>query len=194
MSNDYKGDRMVKIAWGITGCGDKIEEIVDLMVELKNKYNLDVDIYASKNAKVVLKWYKLWDLLIDEFYDIREEVNANAPFLPGKLQTGKYDLFLVAPTTANTVAKITHCIADTLITNSVAQGAKAKVPIYIYPPDNKIGEIETIIPGGRTLKLYIRKEDVENVDKLRKMDGITVLDSVDEISKAILKHVTDDKN
>ncbi len=28
---------MVKIAWGITGCGDKIEEIAALMVELKKK-------------------------------------------------------------------------------------------------------------------------------------------------------------
>ncbi|WP_292460674.1 archaeoflavoprotein AfpA [Methanothermococcus sp.] len=185
---------MVKIAWGITGCGDKIEEIVQLMIELKNKHNLDIDVYASKSARVVLKWYKLWDLMMDEFYDIRVEVNANAPFLPGKLQTGKYDMFIVAPTTANTVAKVAHCIADTLITNSIAQGIKARVPTYIYPPDNKIGEIETIIPGGKTLKLYIRKEDVENVDKLRKMDGITILDSVEDIKKVILRYVGEEKN
>jgi len=185
---------MVKIAWGITGCGDKIEEIVQMMIDLKNKYDFDIDVYASKSAKVVLKWYKLWDLMMDEFYDIRVEVDANAPFLPGKLQTGKYDIFIVAPTTANTVAKVAHCIADTLITNSIAQGIKAKVPTYIYPPDNKIGEIETIIPSGKTLKLYIRREDVENVNKLREMDGITVLDSVEEIRETILKYVNDDKN
>ncbi|ENN95662.1 archaeoflavoprotein AfpA [Methanocaldococcus villosus KIN24-T80] len=129
----------MKIAWGITGCGDKIEEVVNLMIKLKNKYNLDIDVYTSKSGKVVLKWYKLWDLLKDEFYDVRVEVDANAPFLPGKLQTGKYDLFIVAPATANTVAKIAHCIADTLITNSVAQAVKAKVPVYIFPPDNRVG-------------------------------------------------------
>lgn len=184
---------MVRIAWGITGCGDKIEEIVHLMIDLKNKYNLDIDIYASKSAKVVLKWYKLWNLLIDEFYDIRVEVDANSPFLPGKLQTGKYDLFIVAPTTANTTAKIAHCIADTLITNAVAQGIKARVPTYIYPPDNKMGEIETIIPGGKTLKLYIRKEDVENVNKIREMEGITVLDEVDDIRKVIEEYVNIEK-
>ena len=123
---------MVKIAWGITGCGDKIEEIAALMVELKRKHDLKVDIYVSKNAVMVLKWYKLWDMLKDEFFDIRTEVNANSPFLVGKLQTGDYDLFLVAPVTANSTAKIAHGIADTLITNAVSQAAKAIVPIYLF--------------------------------------------------------------
>ncbi|GBF36209.1 MAG TPA: archaeoflavoprotein AfpA [Methanothermococcus okinawensis] len=177
---------MIKIAWGITGCGDKIDKVIDTMITLKNEFKVDIDVYASKSAKTVLKWYKLWDKLITEFQDIRVEMDANAPFLAGKLQTGKYDIFIVAPATANTVAKIVHCIADTLITNSVSQAIKARVPVYIYPPDNKVGELETIIPGGKTLKLYIRKEDVENVDRLRKMEGITVLDTVEDIKKAIL--------
>ncbi|MBW9220740.1 archaeoflavoprotein AfpA [Methanothermococcus sp. SCGC AD-155-M21] len=185
---------MVKIAWGITGCGDKIEEVVHTMIFLKNEYKLDIDIYTSKSGKAVLKWYRLWGLLMDEFYDIKVEMDANAPFLPGKLQTGKYDLFIIAPTTANTVAKVSHCIADTLITNSIAQGIKAKVPTYIYPPDNRLGEIETIIPGGKILKLHIRKEDVENVNKLRKMDGIEVLDNVDEIKEVIIDYIKRSKH
>ncbi|MBA2847062.1 archaeoflavoprotein AfpA [Methanococcus maripaludis] len=184
---------MVKIAWGITGCGDKIEEIVDMIVELKNEYDdLDVDIYYSKSAEMVLNWYKLMGKLKDTFYNIRKEVNSNAPFLPGMLQTGKYDLFLVAPVTANSVAKIAHGVADTLITNSVAQGAKAMVPTYIYPPDNKKEEIETILPGGKTLKLYIRDTDVENVNILKKMQSITILENVDDIRDVLLKHIKGD--
>ena len=66
---------MVKIAWGITGCGDKIEEIAALMIELKKQYGLNVDIYVSKNAVLMLKWYKLWDMLKDEFGDMQTEVN-----------------------------------------------------------------------------------------------------------------------
>uniref|UniRef100_A9AAE4 Archaeoflavoprotein AfpA n=1 Tax=Methanococcus maripaludis (strain C6 / ATCC BAA-1332) TaxID=444158 RepID=A9AAE4_METM6 len=184
---------MVKVAWGITGCGDKIEEIVEMIIELKNEHDdLDVDIYYSKSAEMVLNWYKLMGKLKDTFYNIRKEVNSNAPFLPGMLQTGKYDLFLVAPVTANSVAKIAHGVADTLITNSVAQGTKAMVPTYIYPPDNKKEEIETILPGGKTLKLYIRDTDVENVNVLKKMQGITVLENVDEIREALLKHIKGD--
>jgi archaeoflavoprotein AfpA len=184
---------MVKIAWGITGCGDKIEEIAALMVELKKQYGLNVDIYVSKNAVMVLKWYKLWDLLKDEFYDLRTEVNANSPFLVGQLQTGHYDLFLVAPVTANSTAKIAVGIADTLMTNAVSQAAKARVPIYVYPPDNKPGELETILPGGKKLTLYIRDVDVENVDKIRKMKSITVLDNVQDIRKVIEEHVKKEK-
>ena len=184
---------MIRIAWGITGCGDKIEKVVDTMIDLKNKLDLDVDVYASKSARMVLKWYKLWDKLIGEFQEIKVEVDANNPFLAGKLQSGKYDVFIVAPATANTVAKIAHCIADTLITNSVAQAIKAGVPVYIYPPDNKVGELETILPGGKTLKLRIRKEDVENVNKLRKMEGITVLDTVEDIRRAILKYINNNR-
>ena len=176
---------MVRIAWGITGCGDKIEEIAALMVELKRKYSLNVDIYTSKNAKLVVKWYKLWDMLEDEFYDIRTEVDSNSPFLVGKLQTGHYDMLLIAPVTANSTAKIANGIADTLLTNAVSQAAKAHIPIYLFPPDNKPGELETILPGGKKLTLYIRDIDVENVNKIRKMESITVLDSVQDIRKAI---------
>ncbi len=184
---------MVRIAWGITGCGDKIEEIAALMVELKRKYSLTVDIYTSKNAKLVLKWYKLWGMLEDEFYDIRAEVDANSPFLVGKLQTGHYDAFLVAPVTANTTAKIAHGIADTLLTNAIAQGAKARVPIYLYPPDNKPGALETILPGGKKLTLYIREIDVENVHRIKKMGGITVLDNVQDIRKVVEELVSREK-
>jgi len=160
-----------------------------MMIDLKRQYNINADIYISKNAKLVLKWYKLWDLLEDEFYDIRVEVDSNSPFLVGKLQTGHYDMFLVAPVTANSTAKIAGGIADTLITNAVSQGAKARLPIYLFPPDNKPGELETILPGGKKLTLYIRDVDVENVNKIRKMDGITVLESVPDIRRVIEEYI-----
>ena len=98
-------------------------------------------------------------------------------------------MFLVAPATANTTAKIAYGIADTLITNSVAQAMKAKVPVYIFPPDNKKGTVETILPGNKKLTLYMRDVDVENVERLRRMEGIEVLDKPEDIEKVILKHI-----
>jgi flavoprotein len=64
---------------------------------------------------------------------------------------------------------------------------KADVPVYIFPVDQKEGEIITKLPDGRDLKLRIRKEDVENVEKLRRMRGITVLSKVEEIEEVVKK-------
>lgn len=185
---------MVEIAWGITGCGDKIEQIASVMVELKKRYDVHVKVYASKSAEMVLRWYRLWDTIKNEFINIRVEVNSNAPFLAGKLQTGSFDLFLIAPTSANTVAKIAHGIADTLLTNAVSQAAKAMIPIYILPCDIKFGETETLLPNGKILKLRIREIDVENVNRLRKMESIEILESVKMIEKIITEHMNNNKS
>jgi len=176
-----------RIAWGVTGSGDYISESVALMKELTKKYNLEVDVYLSKEAEVVLKFYKLLNDVKDHFSKVSREKGPNAPFLPGKLQIGSYKLFLIAPATANTVAKIAYCIADSLITNSAAQAMKVDVPVYIFPVDQKVGEVITKLPNGKDLKLRIRREDVENVEKLRRMQGITVLSRIDEIEDVVKK-------
>ena len=175
----------MRIAWGITGAGDFMSETVALMEELTKKYNLEVHVYLSKEAEVVLKFYKLLNEVKERFPKVSVEKGPNAPFLSGKLQLGKYRLLLVAPATANTVAKIAHCIADSLITNSAAQAMKVDVPVYIFPVDQKEGKVKTKLPDGRDLKIKIRKEDVENVEKLRRMRGITVLSRVEEIEEVL---------
>jgi len=176
-----------RIAWGITGSGDYITECVTFMKELTKKYNLEVHVYLSREGEVVLKFYKLLKEVKEHFSKVSPEKGPNAPFLSGKIQLGKYDFVLIAPATANTVAKIAYGIADSLITNSAAQAMKADVPVYIFPVDRKEGEIITKLPNGRDLKLRIRKEDVENVEKLRKMRGITVLSRVEEIEDVVTK-------
>jgi len=173
------------IAWCITGSGDRIEECVDFMKELRRKYNPDIHVYISREGATVLKFYKLFKAVKDEFSRVSVEKGPNAPFLAGRIQLGRYDFVLIAPATANTVAKIAHGIADTLVTNAAAQAMKVDVPVYIFPVDQKEGVIITKLPDGRSLKLRIRKEDVANVDKLRRMRGITVLGEVQEIEEVL---------
>jgi archaeoflavoprotein AfpA len=177
----------MKIAWGITGSGDKLMECVTFMEDLTEKYNLDVHVYLSREGKVVLKFYKLLKEVKEHFPKLSSESGPNAPFLSGKIQLGTYSFLLIAPATANTAAKIAYGIADSLITNSAAQAMKADVPVYIFPVDQKEGEIITKLPDGRDLKLRMRKEDVENVEKLRRMRGITVLNRMDEIEAVVKK-------
>jgi flavoprotein len=79
------------------------------------------------------------------------------------------------------VAKIVYGIADTLVTNAVSQTGKGKTPIFILPVDQKRGSVKTSAPSGRAFELNMREVDVENSEKLAKMENITVLASPYEI-------------
>lgn len=178
----------LKIAWGITGCGDYLQESLDIMKELAREHNLDVKVFLSQSGEMVVKWYKLFNDLKTHFPKTYIEKSPNVPFLVGDLQLGKYDFLLITPSTSNTVAKIAVGISDTLLTNAVAQAMKGKVPVYIFPADQKRGEITTDLPDGKKLTLTMRDVDIEAVDKLRKMPGITVLGHPDEMRGIVKKH------
>src|SRR3990170_7989062 len=183
----------LKIAWGITGCGDYLKESLDIMKELTKEYDLEVKVFLSQAGEMVVKWYKLFNELRTTFPGTYSEKSPNLPFLVGDLQLGKYDFLLIMPSTSNTVGKIASGISDTLLTNAAAQAMKAKVRVYIFPADQKSGEITTDLPGCEKLKLTMRDVDIEAVDKLRKMPFITVMGHPDEIRDIIRKHIENKK-
>ena len=129
----------IKVVWGITGAGDLIRETVGVMASLAESMDIEVTVVLSKAAATVVKWYGLTEALNRVSEKVRVEKDANTPFIVGPLQTGKYDGLLVAPATGNTVAKIAAGIADTLVTNAVAQTNKALIPVFILPVDRKKG-------------------------------------------------------
>ena len=173
------------ILWGVTGAGDLIQETVGAMDELVRTMELKVAVSLSKAAVQVLKWYKLMHKLNGISDRVYVERDANTPFIAAPLQVGKYDCLLIAPATANTVAKIVTGIADTLITNAVAQANKAQIPIFILPVDQKRGTTTTILPNGEKMALTMRDVDVENSNSLRRMNGIHTLKTPDEIKEVI---------
>jgi archaeoflavoprotein AfpA len=172
---------LARIAWGITGSGDKIREVLEAMIRLQKDLGTRVDVFVSKAGREVLHWYKLWDLLNESFAKVRIEVDANTPFIAGPLQVGKYDVLVVAPLTANSAAKIACGIADTLIANAVAQTLKGTTPVILFPVDQSLGETETVSPEGIIVKIRTRTVDLENTDRLRRMDGVTVVESVTDL-------------
>lgn len=166
---------LAHILWGITGSGDKIEEIIDSMIHLKNVDGIQITVVISKAGEQVLRLYNLWDHLHESFSKVIVESNANVPFVAGPLQIGKYDLFVVAPLTANSAAKIAHGIADTLITNAVAQTLKGKTRVLLYPVDQSRVPVETVGPDGVKFSLTPRTIDLDNVERLRTMDKTHIL-------------------
>lgn len=183
----------MKVAWGITGSGDYMPEIVKTMKEIAQRdREVKIYIFLSKAADKVVKWYGLFKELkniSDKIY-IEVDSNTTEPFyyIPGALQVGKFDFFIVCPATGNTVAKIVSGIADTLITNSVAQAAKANIPIYVMPVDHVEGKQVTTLPSGEKLELEMREVDLENTSKLAKMRSIHVFYSPSEVEGIIKKH------
>ncbi|RLE50338.1 MAG: archaeoflavoprotein AfpA [Candidatus Methanomethylicota archaeon] len=182
----------MKIAWGITGAGDRLEECVKLMKSLADKYRDRVEVYAyiSKSGVVVLRHYRLLDYVRSNFKTFTE-ISANEPFLAGQLQKGEFEFLLIMPATSNTVAKLAVGIADTLLTNAAISAVKAFKPVYIFPTDREEGLITTKLPNGKELVLRVRKEDAENVRKLREMEGFYVLNDPREVESVIEKHLED---
>lgn len=182
----------LKIAWGITGSGDYMPETVQVMKKIVERGDVKLAIFLSKSAVPVLEWYDLFKELKEISPKIMVEKGPNEPFIAGPLQVGKFKFLLVAPATANTVAKIVNGIADSLVTNAVSQAHKGNVPIYILPVDQETetGKVTTLLPTGEKIELTIREVDLENFRKLKKMRGITVITQPQEIGEIIKRHIS----
>jgi archaeoflavoprotein AfpA len=178
-----------KVAWGITGAGDKIAKFVEVMKEIQKEYadTVEIQVFLSKAAEIVLKYYRLEDYLRQNFAKVTVEVNSNTPFLAAWMQIRKYEFLLIAPATSNTVSKIANSIGDTLLTNATIMSLKALVPVYIAPTDYKEGTVYTKLPNGKEMKLRVRKEEVKQVKKLERMEAMFVLEGPQKIREVFKK-------
>ena len=177
-----------KVAWGITGAGDKIAEILDVMKDLKKQSEdvVEIDVFVSKAADTVLKFYRLEDELKRNFPKVQVELNSNSPFLAAWMQMRKYEFLLIAPASSNTVAKIANDIGDTLLTNAAIMSLKAFVPVYILPTDYRESIVYTKLPNGKEMKLRVRKEEADQVRKLESMEDVHVLESPQKMREVFL--------
>lgn len=180
--------KKLKVAWGITGAGDKIAEILGVMVDLKRQSEdvVEIEVFLSKAAETVLKFYRLEDELRRNFPKVMVEVNSNSPFLAAWLQMRKYEFLLIAPATSNSVAKIAHGIGDTLLTNAAIMSLKAFRPVHILPTDYRESIVYTKLPNGKEMKLRVRKEEADLVRKLEAMEDVHVYADVQAMREGFL--------
>jgi len=187
---EKKQKKKRRVAWGITGSGNRLAETIETMKQINKQYQTEtrITIYLSKAGDQVLRFYGLFKDLKENFDKMRVEVNSNIPTLAVQLQSGKIEFLLIAPATSNTVAKIAMGIADTLLCNATIMALKSFVPVYILPCDYKEGVTATQLPDGSEMKIRVRKEDVEHTKKLAAMDGVFVLEKPKEIDHVFQKH------
>lgn len=178
-----------KVAWGITGAGDKIAEFIEVMKVVKKDFEttVEIQVFLSKAAETVLKFYNLENELRQNFAKISVENNPNSPFLAAWMQMHKYEFLIIAPASSNTVAKIANGIGDSMLSNAANMSLKAFVPVYVVPTDYREKIVYTKLPNGKEMKLRIRKEDVEQTMKLEKMEDVFVLESPQKIPDVFRK-------
>ncbi len=223
----------MNLLWCVTGAGHLLLETSALMQRTHREH--EVTVALSGAGSEVVRMYGLREVIAREFGDVvsEQEQGYSSP-LVGRLAKHEYDLLIVAPCTANTVAKIVRGIADSLITNLVAQAVKSGVPVYVVPTDFETIQ-ETRMPmsldqeacricevcppleqcpqdaiyrddrvringlrctgckacielctyaaisfGGK-VQVHIRDLDIENTERLKKMEGVTVFQRPDAI-------------
>lgn len=144
----------MRIGFAFTGAGHLLRESVHLARELSKDH--EVTVFLSGAAEEVLKMYGLYERVVDmtggKYRELATDSNQKFSYpITGRLSLGKYDLLIVSPATANTVSKIVYGIADTLVTNAVAQAGKGAVPVYMVPVDIHPGPIDTVLPSKMEL-------------------------------------------
>ena len=140
----------MRIGLAFTGAGHLLRESVQVAEKLAKDH--EVTIFLSGAAEEVLKMYGLYErverLTGGKYRELATDSNQKFSYpITGRLSLGKYDLLIVSPATANTVSKIVYGIADTLVTNAVAQSGKGAVPVYMVPVDIHPGPIDTVLPS-----------------------------------------------
>ncbi len=181
--------KLFKLMWGITGTGYLLEECIDLMKKLQDEFDVKLTVILSKEGAAVVKWYKKWLALKEVAVNVKVEKTPNIPFYAGPLQLGKYDMFLVCPVSANSIAKIAYGIADSLMTNCVAQAIKGGMNVHLFPSDQDLEPIVTSRPDGSPLTLKIRDVELKNIEELKKMEGIIIIPKFSEVKELILNKI-----
>lgn len=145
----------MRIGWAITGAGHLLDDSVNILEKLAKDH--EITVFLSNAGEEVLKMYGLFERVTSVtggyYKELALESDQSFSYpLSGRLSLGKYDFFIVSPTTSNTVAKIVNGISDTLVTNSVAQAGKGGVRTLIVPVDMETGDVETILPSKLELE------------------------------------------
>ena len=144
----------MRIGFAFTGAGHLLRESVQVAEKLAKEH--EITVFLSGAAEEVLKMYGLYErveaITGGKYRELATDSNQKFSYpITGRLSLGKYDLLIVSPATANTVSKIVYGIADTLVTNAVAQAGKGAVPTYMVPVDIHQGPVDTILPSKMEL-------------------------------------------
>lgn len=178
---ELKGIARPRFGWALTGSGHFFKESLEIMRELPN-----LDVFVSKAAAEVIRMYKQDFELAADVRIFKDTTASAAPV--GAFYYGVYHTLIMAPATSNTVAKCVAGISDNLATNVFAQAGKCRVPTIVFACDTA-PEMDTEAPKGM-VKVYPRRVDLENTEKLKSFEATTVVETVAALREAVAARLT----
>ncbi len=164
----------MRLLWCVTGGGYLLRQCVGAMEDMSGHH--EISLLFSDAGFEVTKAYGLFDKMSQISCEIIKKQGPSCP-VSG---SNRFEAVIVAPATANTVAKIVNGIADTSVTNVVAQFLKRNIEVVFLPTDSR-EKVESEIPSGKMMSVYPREVDIKNVGILKKMGGVTVVEEPGEI-------------
>ena len=170
-----------RLAWALTGSGHFFTECLDLMRQLDQ-----FDLFISRAAAEVVRMYKAEIRDLPAGTRIFRDTTASAAPV-GLFYQGVYHTLVLAPATSNTVAKCVAGISDTLATNVFAQAGKCRIPAIVFACDTA-PELDTQAPGGM-VKVYPRRIDLENVERLKQFEATEVVLSMVELEHSVKRRL-----
>ena len=174
----------MRICWVITGAGHFLSETADFLSRLGNtrrSRDVSIDLFFTRAAVEVSARYGRTTIFEACGFTICRENDFSSGgviYFAG----GRYDALVLAPATANTVAKCALGIADSLASNFFAQGGKNGVPIFVLPTDGE-EKIVSVTPSGRRIEIRPSPVDIARLGELSRFPGVTILRSPDEFDK-----------
>lgn len=163
-----------RLAWALTGSGHYLRECLEIADALPQ-----VDLFVSRAAAEILQQYGYQHRITRVFSD------KTASSVPVEFfYQGRYHTLVIAPATSNTVAKMVAGISDNLVTNLYAQAGKTRVPSIVFACDTA-PELDSEAPRENMVKVYPRRIDLENMEKLRAFEATTVAGDMAQLDRAI---------
>ncbi|MDR2219224.1 MAG: flavoprotein [Methylobacillus sp.] len=167
-----------RLAWALTGSGHYLKECLAIIAGLE-----DVDLFLSRAAAEILQQYGYQHDVGRVFQD------KTASSVPVELfYHGVYHTVVIAPTSSNTVAKMVCGISDNLVTNIYAQAGKCRVPSIVFACDTA-PELESEAPREHMVKVWPRRIDLENMEKLKTFEETIVVADMAELDATIRKRM-----
>lgn len=170
----------MRVLWCFTGAGHFLRECVQELGRLSNSH--EITCLISNAGEEVVNAYGLLEEIEGACKEVVYERNQgySTPLSGSK----RFDAAVVAPATANTVAKVVCGVADSAVSNVVSQFMKRKIMVVFLPTDQE-KVVETFLPGGKKSRVYCRTIDLFNVEKLKKLEFVEVAAWPAEIKKIL---------